>query len=128
MPRARGKAQDTKKSWKKSYWKQEASAEVRAFVDHVARFVDEASPLGLPNIDRLLAHYFQMQARKLRYDPGPEGDFGLKAYWYQGEQRVYIFVWIDTGCGFFYGLRQLCERLEECNRGLRKPSPDTWNV
>ena len=75
---------------------------------------------------KLLAHYVAPLVGSVKSNPAKDGRWWYKLAWGTPTGRVYLAASYDAPVSFYAALVDLCEQLEECHRGLRKPSPDRY--
>jgi hypothetical protein len=75
---------------------------------------------------KLLEAYVVPLSGSVKANPDKKGRWWYKLAWATPTGRVYLASSYDGPVTFYAALVDLCEQLEECHRGLRKPSPDRY--
>lgn len=84
---------------------------------------DGPAPAGDAN---LLKAYVAPLRGRYSANEDAQGRWWHKVGWSTPTGRVYLASSYDAPVTCFAALADLCEMIEECKRGLRKPSPDKY--
>lgn len=110
----------------RSVRREQARPEVRRAVQSAARAgksEDGPAPAGVEN---LLERYCWSKGGSYKVNPSGSDVLWHKFAWKVDGAPVYIVVRAQRGQSVYSALVDLCEQMEEVERGLRKPSPDRW--
>lgn len=110
----------------RSVRREQARPEVRRAVQLAARGgtrEDGPAPAGT---DNLLERYCYSKGGSFKVNPSAADTLWLKIAWRVKDSPVYIVVRAQRGASLYAALVDLCEQMEEVERGLRQPSPDRW--
>lgn len=111
----------------RSVRREQARPEVKRAVQLAAREgkrEDGPAPAGT---DNLLERYIYSKGGSYKVNPSGSDVLWHKFAWRVLGEPVYIVVRAARGQSTYSALVELCEQMEEVERGLRKPSPDRWN-
>ena len=107
--------------------REERRPDVVAAVQAVAkRNVERLDPH--PNwLGELLERYIYSKGGTFKINTSGPDTVWLKFGWRTAAGPVYIVVRADRHQNTYSALLDLCEQMEEVERGLRRPSPDAWH-
>lgn len=111
----------------RSQRREKARPEVRLAVQLAAREGRSADGPAPSGETCLLERYIWSKGGSYKVNPSGADVLWHKFAWRVGTEPVYIVVRQRRGTSLYAALVDLCEQMEEVERGLRKPSPDRWH-